>query len=207
MARKTPPQPPGPDDAALWNRVAREVRPLRRGEAVKTRAGGTGRAEPPPAPKSKSASSRATAASRAALSSALPPPPPLAAGTAPGLDKRNLNRLRRGQLSIDGRIDLHGMTRDEARTSLLAFLAFQLERGARCVLVITGKGVRGRGTGVIRAALPHWLNDAALRPGVVAFAEAQPKDGGAGAFYVYLRRRRSRLPQGQARPARPRRDR
>jgi DNA-nicking Smr family endonuclease len=206
MARKTPPQPPGPDDAALWNRVAREVRPLRRGEAVKTRTSGTGRAGPPPAPKSKSASSRATAASRAALSPA-PPPAPLAAGTAPGLDKRNLNRLRRGQLSIDGRIDLHGMTRDEARTALLAFLAFQLERGARCVLVITGKGVRGRGTGVIRAALPHWLNDAILRPGVVAFAEAQPRDGGAGAFYVYLRRRRSRLTQGQARRARPRRDR
>jgi DNA-nicking Smr family endonuclease len=141
------------------------------------------------------------------LSPAPPPAPPLAAGTAPGLDKRNLNRLRRGQLSIDGRIDLHGMTRDEARTALLAFLAFQLERGARCVLVITGKGVRGRGTGVIRAALPHWLNDAVLRPGVVAFAEAQPKDGGAGAFYVYLRRRRSRLTQGQARRARPRRDR
>jgi DNA-nicking Smr family endonuclease len=207
VARKTPPQPPGPDDAALWNRVAREVRPLRRGTAAKARVTGTGRVEPPSAPKSKSASSRATAASRAALSPPPPPVPPLSAGTAPGLDKRNLTRLRRGQLSIDGRIDLHGMTRDEARTALLAFLAFQLERGARCVLVITGKGVRGRGTGVIRAALPHWLNDAVLRPGVVAFAEAQPRDGGAGAFYVYLRRRRSRLPQDQPRPARPRRDR
>jgi len=166
---------------------------------------GTGGAEPAPAPKSKSVSSRATAASRAGVAPV--PAPPLSAGTAPGLDKRNLTRLRRGQLSIDGRIDLHGMTRDEARTALLAFLAFQLERGARCVLVITGKGARGRGTGVIRAALPHWLNDEALRPSVVAFAEAQPKDGGAGAFYVYLRRRRSRLTQGQARRARPRRDR
>jgi DNA-nicking Smr family endonuclease len=203
MARKTPPQPPGPDDAALWDRVAREVRPLRRCEAAKARVTGTGGAEPAPAPKSKSVSSRATAASRAGVAPV--PAPPLSAGTAPGLDKRNLTRLRRGQLSIDGRIDLHGMTRDEARTALLAFLAFQLERGARCVLVITGKG--GRGTGVIRAALPHWLNDAILRPGVVAFAEAQPRDGGAGAFYVYLRRRRSRLTQGQARRARPRRDR
>jgi DNA-nicking Smr family endonuclease len=205
MARKTPPQPPGPDDAALWDRVAREVRPLRRCEAAKARVTGTGGAEPAPAPKSKSVSSRATAASRAGVAPV--PAPPLSAGTAPGLDKRNLTRLRRGQLSIDGRIDLHGMTRDEARTALLAFLAFQLERGARCVLVITGKGGRGRGTGVIRAALPHWLNDAILRPGVVAFAEAQPRDGGAGAFYLYLRRRRSRLSQDQARSARPRRDR
>jgi DNA-nicking Smr family endonuclease len=189
---KRPSRPPASDDAALWNRVARDVRPLRRVEKANARAAVAEKAKPPSAPKPKPASvrTRATGAPRAAPP--VRPPPPLAAGTAAGLDKRNLTRLRRGRLPIDGRIDLHGMRLDEARLSLLTFLAYQFERGARCVLVITGKGERGRGTGVIRAALPDWLNDGALRPAVVAFAAAQPKDGGAGAFYVYLRRKRDR---------------
>jgi DNA-nicking Smr family endonuclease len=211
VAKRSSP-PPGPDDAELWNRVARDVRPIKRARTVKTPVIATGKQQPPSASKPKPAAPRASVAPRAAPP-VTPPPPPLAAGTAPGLDKRNQTRLRRGRLPIDGRIDLHGMRLEEARAALLAFLAAQFQRGSRCVLIITGKGERGRGTGVIRAALPQWLNDGALRPGVVAFAEAQPKDGGSGAFYLYLRR--SRPPQDQMRvtprgvhshDARPRRE-
>jgi len=93
---------------------------------------------------------------------------------------------------IEGRLDLHGMILVEAEMALEKFLKSAHVRGVRCVLVITGKGLRGNGTGVIRAALPGWLNGSSLRPIVVAFSQARPADGGAGAFYVYLRRDRER---------------
>jgi DNA-nicking Smr family endonuclease len=126
--------------------------------------------------------------------SAAPPPtaPELAPGAAPGLDRRTAMRLRRGRLDIEASLDLHGMTRAAAHGALTSFVLAARRRGLRCVLVITGKGLRGEGAGVIRAELPHWLNDPSLRPSIVAYAQAQPRDGGAGAFYVYIRRDRER---------------
>ncbi len=59
------------------------------------------------------------------------------------------------------------------------------------MLVITGKGFgKGTGVGVLRSQFPNWLNTPELRPLILSFAHAQPKDGGGGAFYVYLRKRR-----------------
>jgi len=58
------------------------------------------------------------------------------------------------------------------------------------VLVITGKGGRTSGDGVLRAAVPRWLNEAPNRTRLLAFTPAQPKHGGAGALYLLLRRRR-----------------
>ena len=101
-------------------------------------------------------------------------------------------RLRRGQIDIEGRIDLHGMTREEAHANLAGFIKTAAGTGRRCVLVITGKGTgKGVGGGVLRAQFPHWLNSAELRPLILTFATAQPRDGGGGAFYVYLRKRRA----------------
>jgi DNA-nicking Smr family endonuclease len=119
-----------------------------------------------------------------------PEEPPLSPGAAPGLDKRTAQRLRRGRLPIEGRIDLHGMTQAEAQANLVRFITAQAAKGRRCVLVITGKGLRGAGVGVLRAELPRWLNEPALRPLVLSFTPAQPRDGGGGAFYVYLRKAR-----------------
>lgn len=182
------PRRPMPEDEHLWHHVAREVKPLRR------RGDWRRRTEDAAAPEQTPTKPARKTAARAARMSAPPMPTPqalpLAAGLAPGLDRRTAMRLRRGRLDIEARIDLHGRTREAARAALAGFLARGRDRGLRCVLVITGKGLRGEGSGVIRAELPHWLNDASLRPWIVAFTEAQPKDGGAGAFYVYLRRRR-----------------
>jgi DNA-nicking Smr family endonuclease len=60
----------------------------------------------------------------------------------------------------------------------------------RTVLVITGKGGFGDARGVLREAVPRWLNEGDLRPRVLSCAWAQPKHGGAGALYVLLRRQR-----------------
>jgi DNA-nicking Smr family endonuclease len=177
------------DDTALWRRIAGTVKPLKR--RTETRVSPSRREEPAePAPaRPKKTSATKTPASRPAV--AAPNAPPLAAGAMAGLDKRTAQRLRRGQLPIDGRIDLHGMTQAEAHANLNRFIEGSAARGRRCVLVITGKGLRGgAGTGVLRNQLPCWLNEPVLRSLILSFAPAQPKDGGGGAFYVYLRKAR-----------------
>ena len=115
-----------------------------------------------------------------------------AAGAAlgTGLDRRNSQRLKRGQMAIEARLDLHGMTQAEAHGALARFIARSFDEGRRAVLIITGKGMRD-GEGVLRRAVPRWLDDPALRPMILAREEAQPRHGGAGALDVLLRRRRT----------------
>jgi DNA-nicking Smr family endonuclease len=91
-------------------------------------------------------------------------------------------------MPIDARIDLHGMTQEEAHRALLRFLARAYEDGRRAVLVITGKG----GEGLLRAGVPRWLAEASVRGMILAIEEAQPRHGGAGAKYVLLRKKRER---------------
>jgi DNA-nicking Smr family endonuclease len=109
------------------------------------------------------------------------------------LDKRTGQKLVRGQLPLEGRLDLHGLTQDQAHGRLTRFIATSAEAGKRCVLVITGKGLKPTGeTGVLRKAVPRWLNSVELRPLVLAIRYAQSKDGGEGALYVLLKRRRDK---------------
>jgi DNA-nicking Smr family endonuclease len=91
-------------------------------------------------------------------------------------------------LPIEGRIDLHGMDQHTAHLALRAFVNHHWLRGARCVLIITGKGSRGEG--ILRRAVPRWLTDPPLSQQVLSFGEARPGDGGAGALYILLRRHR-----------------
>lgn len=94
-------------------------------------------------------------------------------------------------MQIDGRLDLHGLTQSEAHDALVATVRSGVAQGRRCILVITGRGDWG-GTerGVLRRMVPRWLNEPTVRPHVLAFTEAQPRDGGGGALYLLLRRRR-----------------
>lgn len=103
-----------------------------------------------------------------------------------GVQSRQMQRLRRGQLRPEGVIDLHGLTRDAAYHMLLGFLDQSRQRQYRCVLVIHGRGLgSGEGRGVIRTSVPHWLSDDNR---VLACCLAVPRDGGSGATYVLLRR-------------------
>lgn len=116
------------------------------------------------------------------------------AQNVPGLDRRQALRLRRGQLSIEARLDLHGMTQAQAHRALASFLARSHAAGKRVVLIVTGKGARqgadGSPTGVLRRTVPRWLTEPALRQLVLATAAALPRDGGDGALYLLLRRTR-----------------
>jgi DNA-nicking Smr family endonuclease len=168
-----------PEDAELWRYVTRNVQPYHP----------TARRTPVAAPEEPSAPR--------ALPSPEPPParrpqrpaPPLVVGAAQDMDRRTAKRFKRGDLAVDGRIDLHGFTLEQAHAALNAFLRREHGRGSRCVVVVTGKGQRD-GEGKIRRETPHWLNQPTVRPLVLAVTEARTRDGGTGAFYVLLKRRR-----------------
>jgi DNA-nicking Smr family endonuclease len=115
-----------------------------------------------------------------------------------GLDRRTAERLRKGQMPIDARLDLHGLRQHEARDALSRFLRLSAASRHRCVLVITGKGTRDFPTasdhdapGVLRRSLPLWLAAPDIAPLILRHSPAKPKDGGSGAYYILLRRDRS----------------
>lgn len=115
--------------------------------------------------------------------SELPPAEP------PQLDGRTQERLRRGKIPVQDRIDLHGLTQMKAREALKNFIMSSYRQERRCVLVITGKG-RISAPATLKQNLPEWLNESPLKETVLTYSQAQPKDGGSGAFYLYLRRKR-----------------
>lgn len=114
----------------------------------------------------------------------------------PHMDRRRFESLRRGRLSPEARLDLHGMTAERAHAALISFILGAHASELRLVLVITGKGRPPEEGyfparhGVLRHNVPHWLAAAPLGPRVLQVAPAHRKHGGAGAYYVYLRRRR-----------------
>lgn len=103
------------------------------------------------------------------------------------IDGHTLERLRKGKLAIEARLDLHGMTLDAAFDALAHFVESAQAEGRRRLLVITGKG-----RGALREALPRWLEAPALIPYVAGWSEAAPVHGGGGAVYLLLRKRRER---------------
>jgi len=127
------------------------------------------------------------------------PTTPLAPGHYANIDRNTADRFRKGKYPIDGTIDLHGMSREKAHIALSGFIRSHYERGSRCLLAITGKGVRkdmqadatqGIVRGVLREMLPQWLDEPGLRPMVLAFDSAKQEHGGSGAYYILLRRKR-----------------
>jgi DNA-nicking Smr family endonuclease len=171
-------------ELALWRQVARTVKPL------------PGRAPVEPEPPQPVASATAGEPQPVALVPVASPRPPRPAQPplAP-LERRLRTQLRRGQQSVEAVIDLHGLRQDEAHAALRGFLRLQQVRGAKLVLVVTGKGAAGEfgfgeERGVLRRNVPHWLRLPDLRPLVLGFDEAEQRHGGGGALYVRLRRAR-----------------
>jgi DNA-nicking Smr family endonuclease len=97
--------------------------------------------------------------------------------------------LRRGRFPVDARLDLHGMSVQEARAQVELFLRTMRARGERCVLIIHGKGEHSPlGIGLLRGEISAWLSQGTSSAHVAAFATAQNDDGGEGAVYVLIRR-------------------
>lgn len=134
---------------------------------------------------------------------AAPPKPPSFVDrphqTSPNMDKRNFQRLLKGQLAIDATLDLHGLTAEQARMQLQIFVQNANRLGNRLILVITGKGNKKSvdefnrpRSGVLRSGVPEWLKTGPLSDMVLQVTQAHVKHGGGGAYYVYLRRQRGR---------------
>lgn len=160
------------DEKVLWRRVAASVKARR----------------PLPATDEDDASEEPPAPKRAAAPNAKSPPPPPARAKAapPPQDRGNEKRVRRGKLEIGAKLDLHGHTQDTGRAALARFLRAAQSRGERTVIVITGVG-RG-GEGILKRRLPEWLAERDIRAIVAGFAPAHRSHGGAGAFYVFIKR-------------------
>ena len=173
------------EERALWESVARQVKPLRK----KPRVPKPAVASPP-----ETAVTRSVASPPRPIPSTQPPKPgkPAMPPLAP-LGRRERSRLSRGRSEIDARIDLHGMTQVRAHHALLGFLQRAHHDGFTFVLVITGKGKAGGDAerGVLRRQVPQWLGLPEFRALVVGFEEAHIGHGGEGALYVRVRRARS----------------
>ncbi len=183
-------RPLSAEEKALWTHVAQTVR---RTEIDKKAPVEIPPEDPAPAALKKTAAAK----KRRVLAPPAPTPksqsaaPVLKHGDASGLDRRTAQRLKRGKLGIDDDIDLHGHTQIAAHRNLERFLHDCFNAGKRTVLVITGKGDQvGGKPGVLKEAVPRWFNEMPMRQWVAGFSYAAPKDGGSGALYVRIRRKK-----------------
>lgn len=106
-----------------------------------------------------------------------------------GFDENVMRKLRAGDFSAQAHLDLHGLTREEAKPALENFIQQARIAGHRCVLVVTGRGLHSQDQlPVLKEGVQQWLTRGRASKQVLAFCSARPKDGGAGALYVLLRR-------------------
>ena len=171
------------EERVLWTTVTKSIAPMRALPAAEMDAAAAAEAPTPAQPVKHAAKHRLTVTSSAKKN----PPPPLVP-----LGRRMKQRVARGKDEIDGRLDLHGLTQAQAHAALLRFLRTASSRGARLVLVITGKGARATEgeRGVLKRQVPHWLGLPEFRALVIGFENAHIAHGGEGALYVRVRRAR-----------------
>lgn len=216
MSRQKPPAPPtagkktpGPvknasararlgEDGALWEHVTSSVTPLKGKRKTANNADKAASTKTPEAKKTATPKAAAKAkpqpvatpqrSTRDVASKPALPVAPATTRSSGGFDRSTETKLRKGQLAIEGKIDLHGMTQDEAYRALQRFVTRAHAQHKRTVLVITGKGRVSQGGGVLRRLLPMWVAEADLKSCVLACTPAAIKDGGDGAFYLRLRK-------------------
>ena len=206
------------DDRALWDLVASRLEPARGKsrvrdvepdtdvlDALAAEIGALREKSPGGAGKRDDAPARAKHAttpplpSPAARNRAPPPPKPQLGPQLVKLERRKARRIARGSDDIEARLDLHGMTQDDAHATLVGFVRRCHVNGMRQVLVITGKGGTGRShhaddeviprsRGVLKRNVPRWLGGAEIGSMVVSYTTAHVRHGGEGALYVQLRR-------------------
>lgn len=141
--------------------------------------------EPEPAP---AARTMRTPAARPTAPAPASHGKPLTLGDLHALDGLAARRFKRGDYPVDRVLDLHGYNRTDAYSTLVRHIRAMDASGERVLAVITGKGRSGEG--VLRRELPHWLNDASLRPLILAATHAPYRMGGEGAVLILLKRRR-----------------
>ncbi len=176
-----------PDDQKLWRLFVQGVTPLPKHKKSK-------------APPYKSPQARPPVSAPLSRPAFQGPTPPLVTGGESlllpkttsllfkPLDRLTSRAIKAGRLPLQGRLDLHGMTQNQAYEALSAFLSQAVAQGLKRVLVITGKGSAPGSSGVLQKNLPVWLENRDRFPFLLSLSPAHPADGGLGAFYVFMRR-------------------
>lgn len=169
-------RPLKPDEVKIWGMVAATVHPMPGRRIAKAEADGAAAITPAHLPPPK----------------APPPPSQPPAGAKPrkhleDIEPNRRHRIARAREEITARLDLHGLTQDNARTVLEGFLQRAYADGSRAVLVITGKGVQG--DGILKRVTPQWLAAPHLAHIVAGISDAARHHGGSGALYVALKRK------------------
>jgi len=143
-----------------------------------------------------------------ALQNPIPPTPSgqkqeLPPGDSSAMNNASARRFRRGKLTLDATLDLHGLGVAAAQYAFTQFIAQSQQQGLRVVCVITGHGIKpghasintsgsqskdNRERGILRASLPRWVNLPENRSRILAYDQAPPPLGGQGAYMVLLRR-------------------
>jgi DNA-nicking Smr family endonuclease len=191
-----------PEERALWDSVARQADPLKKAarqnppakpKPTRPLEGSSVPADVAPMPRFRVGQ----AVDHRRTNDLLPSLAEQMGGLPVQMDAKSFGKMKKGKLRPEARIDLHGMTLSEAHPELTAFILGAQAVGYRLVLVITGKG-RMRDDlapmpardGILRHQVPQWLSLSPLREAVLQVAPAHQSHGGAGAYYVYLRRSR-----------------
>jgi DNA-nicking Smr family endonuclease len=197
-----------PEERELWAHVAASAVALRPARAAapfspepaappKPQPGPQPAPQPPPRPALPDFRIGQRAAAPAFRHDPAPALPDWLAQAPVQMDRKAHQKMTRGRITPEARLDLHGMTLAEAHPELIRFVLGAQAAGRRLVLVITGKGrlVADDGPiplrrGLLRHQVPQWLHQPPLAGAVIQVAQAHLKHGGAGAYYVYLRRAR-----------------
>ncbi len=174
------------EDQDLWEFVTRDVTPLdNKPTKSHTKEVRVAAKKPPPQKHNKT------------------PCPPVNAQTqalprSNETDRNTAKKLKRGQIAIDARIDLHGLSQSKAYASLKTFIKNAYALNMKCVLVITGKGTPRHGNtpladqkfGVLKTQVPRWLDESEFGTYILKYEWAKQKDGGEGALYVLMRKKK-----------------
>jgi DNA-nicking Smr family endonuclease len=184
MSRKSPPN--DSKDDPLWVAVTKNIKPLK----AKKKIANTVPKASTPKPSKTSVKS---------VKTEIPIIPQFGLKPSPMNTKTTLNKssfqsdtstttkLKKGNLPIDGTIDLHGLTLPKAHSAFLKFVAAHVKQRSRVLLVITGKGKEGKG--IIRASIKQWVDEAPFSYRILKITEASSDHGGSGAFYLLLRQK------------------
>ena len=180
------------DDKILWEKVTQSVKKMNRQPALQT---SKLKRDPKTGPLKTIRNDRSKSVQNDQLKAKPSPdktkPADFRLGETSGIDRTSARRMQRGKVPIEDRLDLHGLSQEQAQKEVKAFIGSAMEKNFRHVLIITGKGRDGHG--ILREKVPEWLKDAPLCYYLNAISYAQPKDGGKGALYIRLKRQREEI--------------
>ena len=180
------------DDKMLWEKVTQSVRRRNPQPAFQTpNQRGAPKTGPPKTNWTVRAQPVKSGQAKAQTLTDKTMPADFRLGETSGVDRTSARRMQRGQLPIEARLDLHGLSQEQAQKEVKAFIGSAVQKNFRYVLIITGKGRDGHG--ILREKVPEWLKDAPLCYQLNAISYAQPKDGGKGALYIRLKRQREEI--------------